>query len=71
MLGSVDILINNAASMAFDEDHPKSSLASGDAILGSSAAIFDRVFSVNARSTFLMMREFASRFVVRRAQRGS
>jgi len=69
-LGAVDILVVNHTHWSPDTFNP--TLATGDknAPILADAEIIDRHFSVNARATALMIREFAERHIGREAKWG-
>jgi len=77
-LGSVDILVNNAADYLADTFLPEETLEQGDRALWDGGplrstitlASCDRHFAVNSRAVALMMREFARRHIERGRQWG-
>jgi len=77
LLGRVDILINNAAHWEADTFVPPAAELSNklvelwsDRPASTSAAVFDRLISVNTRAPILLMAEFARRHIARSASWG-
>jgi len=77
LLGPVEILINNAAHWEADTFVPPAAELSNklvelwsDRPTSTSAALFDRLFSVNTRAPLLLMAEFARRHIARGASWG-
>lgn len=70
--GTVQILINNAATSAPRKDGEWNFDAeAGDTILSSSQKTFDRPFFVNTRATLLAITEYAKRFIAKKEKNGS
>ena len=70
--GTVQILINNAATSAPRKDGEWNfDTEAGDTILSSSPKTFDRPFFVNARATLLAMTEYAKRLITKKEKDGN
>ena len=69
-LGPVDILVNNHTYCVLETFDPALVTDEGFAIQLASAECIDAHFAINARAYALMMSEFLSRFLARKAKRG-
>ncbi len=70
--GTVQVLINNAATNApHEDDGLTTALDTTDTILSSTQKTFDHPFQVNARATLLAMSEYAKRFIAKKKCDGS